>query len=130
MLNEALIFDLASICCTVDEISKILKCSKDTIERRYMHILEEGRAQAKQSLRRKQFQVAMDDEHKGQTTMLVWLGKQLLEQTDKRQDMISVGEPKNGLAVLEEFKKVINDPGNERKTRTADKASAKVKNQG
>jgi hypothetical protein len=42
--------------------------------------LDEGRARGTTSIRRQQFKKAMD----GDTTMLIWLGKQKLGQTDKR----------------------------------------------
>lgn len=44
-------------------------------------LLEAGKAIGKTSLRRKQFAEAM----KGNTTMLVWLGKQYLDQKDKHE---------------------------------------------
>jgi len=42
--------------------------------------LEEGRERGSTSIRRMQFKKAME----GDTTMLIWLGKQKLGQTDKR----------------------------------------------
>lgn len=44
-------------------------------------LLEQGRMIGKMSLRRKQYAEAM----KGNTTMLVWLGKQHLDQKDKHE---------------------------------------------
>lgn len=82
VLDEKLIADLAGIACTVEEIALICKCCKDTLERNYSQFIEEGRAHLRSSLRRKQYEVAMNDDAKGQTTMLIWLGKQLLEQKD------------------------------------------------
>lgn len=79
-LDEKLIKELAGLGCTVDDIARVCDCSNDTLQRHYMHCLEVGRADAKVSIRRKQFQVAMDDEHKSQGTMLIWLGKVIAEQ--------------------------------------------------
>lgn len=63
--------------CTA-EIAAVLDVSHDTIERRYKDVLRAGRERRNASLRRKQFEVAMA----GNPTMLIWLGKQHLEQAD------------------------------------------------
>ncbi len=70
---------LASIGCTVEEMALVVGCSKDTLERRFMGNIEKGRVSLKVSLRRKQVKLALD----GNPTMLVWLGKQLLNQKDR-----------------------------------------------
>lgn len=80
-LDEELILKLSSIMCTNDEIAFICGCSHDTLQRRYMHILDAGRSQAKMSIRRKQFEVAMS----GNGMMLIWLGKQYLKQKEPRE---------------------------------------------
>jgi len=79
-IDENLLRDLASIHCTTEEMALILKCSKDTLERRFMHIMEEGRSKGKMSLRRAQFKSALE----GQPMMLKWLGQNLLGQKDFR----------------------------------------------
>lgn len=81
-LDEKLIEELAGLACTVEDIARICKCSKDTLERRYMENLELGRANTRMSIRREQYTVAMDKEHKSQATMLIWLGKILCEQSE------------------------------------------------
>jgi DNA-binding CsgD family transcriptional regulator len=80
-LDEEQIGRLASIHCSVDEIALIMGCGRDTIYRNYMHIVEEGRAKGKMGLRRRQWEVA----NEGNPTMLVWLGKNWLDQTDAKQ---------------------------------------------
>jgi hypothetical protein len=70
---------LASCGCTPEEISAKLDCSRDTIDRRFADVLKKGQAIGRTSLRGKQFDLAM----KGNTLMLIWLGKNLLGQTDK-----------------------------------------------
>lgn len=70
---------LAAINCTTDEISSIVGIHKRTIERRYAAILEKGRAGGRTSLKRKMFEMAMG----GNTTMCIWLSKQMLGYTDK-----------------------------------------------
>lgn len=73
--------------CTRKEIAAFFECDEKTIsaavEREkgisYSLYSEEKAAEGKQSLRRKQLQVAMG----GNVTMLIWLGKQYLGQSDK-----------------------------------------------
>jgi len=47
--------------------------------RKFEKFLTKGRANLKERLKRKQIQVAMQ----GNVSMLIWLGKQYLEQSDK-----------------------------------------------
>ncbi len=61
-------------------------CSHDTLARRFKDELADGRLQGKASLRRKQYEIAMS----GNTTMLIWLGKQALGQSDK-QEILQTG---------------------------------------
>lgn len=72
---------LAGIGCPVDEIALVLGCDKRTLERRYAAVIETGRADIRKSLRRKQVELAL----KGDRTMLIWLGKQLLGQRDEQR---------------------------------------------
>lgn len=110
-LDAEVIRKLAQIHCTTEEIASVCGVSKDTIERRFMDVLIDGRAKGKASLRRLQWDAAQ----KGNITMMIWLGKQLLGQKDKREETIELShESRNGQALLEELKKVIHDPRNER----------------
>lgn len=77
-IDEATVRKLAEIHCTVEEIASVVGCSKDTLERRFSELIEEGKAEGKSSLRRMQWGAA----EKGNTAMLIWLGKQLLGQKD------------------------------------------------
>jgi len=49
---------LASIMCTMDEMAVVLKCSVDTLERRFAGVIKEGQMEGKMSLRRAQFAAA------------------------------------------------------------------------
>jgi len=80
-LDEDQIKLLAGIGCPVDEIALVLGCSKRTLETRYCVLIETGRADMRKSLRRKQVELAL----KGDRTMLIWLGKQLLGQRDEQR---------------------------------------------
>lgn len=80
---------LCAIHCTLIEIADWFECSEDTIELRvkekYGCTFKEQRAKrqskGKRGLRKKQYEQAMS----GNSTMLIWLGKQWLNQTDKRE---------------------------------------------
>ncbi|MGA2265321.1 MAG: hypothetical protein ABSH10_02695 [Phycisphaerae bacterium] len=78
-LDPVLIEKLASVGNPVTAIATILGCSPDTLQRRFAAVIKKGRENANNSLRIKQFQLAMG----GNVTMLIWLGKQLLGQSDK-----------------------------------------------
>lgn len=77
---------LCAIHCTKAEIADILGVSEDTIDRRckeehecsFAVYYKKHQAHGKASLRRQQFKTAM----KGNPTLLVWLGKQMLGQSD------------------------------------------------
>jgi AraC-like DNA-binding protein len=70
---------LAAIQCSYAEMAAILGVNESTLTRRFAQVIKEGREHGKSSLKRKQYEVAMG----GNTTMLIWLGKQHLEQRDK-----------------------------------------------
>lgn len=86
-LDAGLIEQLASIFCTNEEIAKICGVTRKTLSTNYGDVLELGRSQAKASLRRRQWEKAMD----GNTTMLIWLGKQYLEQRDQPESSSDLG---------------------------------------
>lgn len=80
--------NLCRIHCTEDEICKVLNITRQTLNKHckerygstflrvYKNLTSEGRA----SLRRYQWRAAEE----GNPTMLIWLGKQVLGQTDKQ----------------------------------------------
>jgi hypothetical protein len=78
-IDTELLAKLAKLGLTTAELAAIMECSKDTLERRYMDVIEQGRLHRNASLKRKQYEAAMA----GNPTMLIWLGKQYLEQRDK-----------------------------------------------
>lgn len=79
---------LAALHCTGEEIAEFLGISYDTLERackREMQMkladyLAQKKSIGRTSLRRAQYTKAVNE---GNTTMLIWLGKQWLGQTDK-----------------------------------------------
>ena len=87
-INWTTVNNMCAIHCTGEEIASVIGVSYDTIERRvksefkmsFADYIKKNSANGKMSLRRKQYETAMS----GNTTMLVWLGKQYLGQTDKQ----------------------------------------------
>ena len=91
---------LAQIGCTIDEIATVLGVHQNTIDNRlrddaeFLSYYKRGKDNGKASLRRIQWQKAKE----GNPTMLIWLGKQLLNQTDKREVSISADKIAEQLA--------------------------------
>jgi len=71
---------LASYGCTNTEIASFFGCERTTITKRFSRIITKGKDQGKIRLRKKQFEVALA----GNPVMLIWLGKNILDQTDKQ----------------------------------------------
>ena len=78
---------LCGLQCSLEEIAGWFNCSTDTIENRvkethgitFSQYFAQKRSSGKISLRRKQYETAMA----GNPTLLIWLGKQYLGQSDK-----------------------------------------------
>ena len=81
-IDADLVLQLARIHCTYEEIAAVVGCSTDTLKRRFADRIEKGREEGRSSLRRAQFKRAIEDGH---PTMLIWLGKQHLGQSDKTE---------------------------------------------
>ena len=81
-LDAGIIKRMASVMCTNEEIAFALGCSADTIERRYKDLIHAGKAEARGTLRRKQWEIAMT----GNVPMLIWLGKQWLKQREPEKE--------------------------------------------
>lgn len=103
---------LCEIHCTEAEIANVMGCSVDTLERRikeyfgitFAEYFDQKAAKGRASLRRKQFAAAL----RGNTTMLIWLGKQVLGQRDK-VEQLTLNDPL--LDLVEEIRRqgdVIN----------------------
>lgn len=87
ILNEdgkKLVADLATVLCTDEEIASIMGTSIDTLTSKdnyetFAECKKRGMNKGKGSLRRKQYEVAM----KGNVTMLIWLGRNYLDQKEQ-----------------------------------------------
>jgi len=75
---------LAEYGLTNIEIAEFYGISESTLRRNYDEFLTKGRADVKMKLRRKQLTVAM----KGNVSMLIWLGKNILGQSEKGMEML------------------------------------------
>lgn len=81
---------LCGLQCTLLEIASYFNCSDDTIERRVKEVhgvnfavyFAQKRGNGKIALRRKQYEAALA----GNVTLLIWLGKQYLGQSDKQEN--------------------------------------------
>lgn len=82
VIDYKLVEQLGSIQCTQEEIASALDISVRTLQRdeEFCRIYKSAMNDGRKSLRRLQWDAA----HNGNTTMLVWLGKQYLGQRDKR----------------------------------------------
>ena len=72
---------LASFGCTTSEIGSFFGCDESLIRKSYSEYLTKGRDKGKIRLRQLQWNSASA----GNVAMLIWLGKQLLGQTDKTE---------------------------------------------
>lgn len=86
-LDKERIQKLASLHLTVEEIAAVEGVNKKTLERRCKKELEAGRLTARASIKRKQMELAKA----GNVTMLIWLGKNYCEQTDKVENTHTFG---------------------------------------
>jgi hypothetical protein len=86
--DPAVVEDLACIGCSPAEISAVCECPIEKLERDFGAQLERGRANARMTLRQRQWDVAMNgskpSEH-ANATLLIWLSKQILNQRDKQE---------------------------------------------
>jgi len=70
---------LASLGCTNKEMSEFFGCSADLLEKSFSEYLTKGRAEQRIRLRQLQWKSA----EKGNVTMQIFLGKNMLGQQDK-----------------------------------------------
>ncbi len=72
---------LASFGCTHFEIAKFFQCDESTVRKEYKEVMEKGQEKMKLRLRQLQWKHA----ELGNTSLLIFLGKNYLNQTDKAQ---------------------------------------------
>jgi hypothetical protein len=99
-IDYDLVDNLCKIQCTGEEIASVLDIDYDTLNAAikrdkgigFSDYFKRKRGSGKASLRRRQWKAAIEE---GNTTMLIWLGKQYLGQVDKQEHEVSGkdGEP-------------------------------------
>ena len=80
-LDTQQVIQLAGFGCTNTEMASFFGCSETTLTRNYGEYLTKGRDEGKIRLRQLQWNSAK----KGNVTMQIWLGKQVLGQTEKSE---------------------------------------------
>lgn len=86
-IDKAQFEKLCGLQCTLEEFCCYFDCDNKTIEKwcmttykkNFSEVFKVKRGIGKTSLRRRQFEVAMS----GNPTMLIWLGRNMLNQTDR-----------------------------------------------
>ena len=73
---------LAKCGCTNKEMADFFGCSADLLEKSYSEYLTKGRAEQKMRLRQLQWKSA----EKGNVSMLIFLGKNILGQQDRLEE--------------------------------------------
>jgi len=80
-IDPTIVEGMASIGCTKKEIALVLGCNEGTIHLRFSDVWEKGFSNLKMRLRKKQVELALG----GNFTLLIWLGKQYLDQSEKQE---------------------------------------------
>jgi IS30 family transposase len=78
-VDPDLVEKLASIGCSIKEIAAACNCHPDTIRDNFSTEITKGQENGKTRLRKKQIEVALA----GNVSMLIFLGKNMLGQSDK-----------------------------------------------
>jgi hypothetical protein len=76
------VYKLAAMGCNDREIARWFDISDDVLRYNFSDIIAKGREELKQNLRRAQIKLALQ----GNATMLIWLGKNILGQSDNPLD--------------------------------------------
>ena len=92
-LDTKQIEQMAGFGCTNIEIASFFGCDESLIRKSYSEYIAKGRDSGKIRLRQYQWASAK----KGNVAMLIWLGKQMLGQTDKQE--ITTTELPEGFSV-------------------------------
>lgn len=88
-LDPEQVFRLAAMGCSNYEIARFFNVSESFIRKRYTDVVEAGRVNIKVRLRSAQIREALA----GNTTMLIWLGKQMLGQSDQGERNADENQP-------------------------------------
>lgn len=72
------VYRLARISCTLEEMSYFFGVDRETLKYNFLPYIQRAESELRQMLRAKQIEVALE----GNPTMLIWLGKNMLNQSD------------------------------------------------
>ena len=101
-INYKALDGMCHIHCTGEECAALLGMSYNTLDSRlkteghggFLEYFKKKSAGGKMSLRRRQYKAAVED---GNVPMMIWMGKQLLGQSDKKENKTELtgkdGEP-------------------------------------
>jgi DNA-binding Lrp family transcriptional regulator len=81
-IDRDLVYRLACIQCTPEEIAEVVGCSPEALKKRFKALLEKGKQTGAQSLRRAMWEKAMN----GDTRVQIFLSKQYLGMKDSPED--------------------------------------------
>lgn len=81
-IDRELVWRLACMQCTLQEIADATGVSIETVRRHFSDLIEKGKSVGKKSLRRAQWDKALN----GDTRMQIFLGKNYLGQRDNPED--------------------------------------------
>ena len=81
-VDRDLVYKLACIQCTPEEIAEVVGCSPSALKKRFKALLEKGKETGKQSLRRAMWEKAIN----GDTRVQIFLSKQYLGMKDSPED--------------------------------------------
>ena len=79
--QKEMVVKLSELFASETEIAYVMGINRSTL-RKYPELMELGKAKAKVKLRRAQMEKALE----GNPTLLIWLGKQMLGQSDNPGD--------------------------------------------
>lgn len=79
VVTEEQVRSLALLHCTLQEIADIVGVRPDTLSNHFSATVAKAKSEAKSQLRKAQWKLALS----GNATMQIWLGKNILGQTDQ-----------------------------------------------
>lgn len=101
-IDEKEVMKLAEDQCTLKEMARLLHTSVETLRHHFHDAIDYGRCLGCKSVRRKQYEVAMQ----GSPTMLQWLGKHWLGQRDDVAEAVARAPFLETMAALTQAYKV------------------------
>ena len=72
------VYRMSLLGCTMEEMAQFFQVDRETLKYNFWDYIKQGESETRQRLRNAQIELAL----KGNATMLIWLGKQMLGQSD------------------------------------------------